>query len=218
MRHRHTPRKCNLVLIALGGNLEGQRDSPIAQVVGAIQMILQARLGVKSISRLWRTPAFPAGSGPDFVNAALACVNDLTPQILLSTLHEIEAEAGRARHKRWGPRVIDLDLLAVGDLVLPDREEFSAWADLPLEAQMERAPEHLILPHPRMQDRGFVLAPLMDIAPDWHHPVLGRTVAQMHAALPPEALAEIVPISREIHDDLLQHGLSYEAERSKDGA
>lgn len=98
---------------------------------------------------------------------------------------------GRERGTRWGQRTLDLDLLAMGDLVLPDAQVYAHWRDLPLEDQARRAPEQLILPHPRLQDRAFVLVPLSDVAPDWRHPVLGRTVLEMRDALSPEALAEV---------------------------
>ncbi len=119
---------------------------------------------------------------------------DLPPREILNTLHAVEADFGRQRVQRWGSRVLDLDLLAVGDEVLPDRAGFEAWRGLSLERQRQEAPDELILPHPRLHERGFVLVPLADVAPDWRHPVLGRTVAEMLAALPPEALEDIVPL------------------------
>jgi 2-amino-4-hydroxy-6-hydroxymethyldihydropteridine diphosphokinase len=91
--------------------------------------------------------------------------------------------------------VIDLDLLAEGARVVPDEEKLRRWIDLPLEAQMREAPERLILPHPRLQDRAFVLVPLAEIAPGWRHPLLGRTVAEMRDALDPAAVAELRVLS-----------------------
>lgn len=101
---------------------------------------------------------------------------------------------GRVRTKRWGQRVIDLDLIGAGDRVLPDAQTFAQWHDLPLEVQLERAPDQLILPHPRLQDRSFVLVPLAEIAPDWVHPILNKTVQQLKDALDPADLAQIKPI------------------------
>jgi 2-amino-4-hydroxy-6-hydroxymethyldihydropteridine diphosphokinase len=145
-------------------------------------------------SRMWRTPAVPAGSGPDFVNAAAALDFGAAPEELLSILHSVEAEFGRERRDRWGPRTLDLDLLAMGQRVLPDRQTFEAWADLLPERQMRDVPQRLILPHPRMHERAFVLLPLSEVAPEWRHPVLGRSVAEMTAALTPEARAGLAPL------------------------
>lgn len=98
------------------------------------------------------------------------------------------------RTVRWGPRILDLDLLGVSDLILPDAATFAAWMTLSAENQTLKWPDQLILPHPRLQDRAFVLVPLAEIAPDWMHPVLGRTVLEMRDALPTADLDQIVPL------------------------
>ncbi len=90
--------------------------------------------------------------------------------------------------------MVDLDLLALGHFVRPDVGGFTHWQALPLAAQMQETPTELILPHPRLQDRAFVLVPLAGIAPNWRHPVLGKTARQLLAALPADARAEILPL------------------------
>ncbi|HUS55669.1 MAG TPA: 2-amino-4-hydroxy-6-hydroxymethyldihydropteridine diphosphokinase, partial [Thermohalobaculum sp.] len=131
------------------------------------------------------------GSGPDYVNGVAVLETGLAPESLLAVLHRAEAELGRERPTRWAPRVCDLDLIAIGDTVLPDRATVERWMALDLGKAQTVTPPHLILPHPRMHERGFVLVPLADVAPDWRHPVTGRRVTEMLATLLAEDLAEI---------------------------
>ncbi len=151
-------------------------------------------LQVSAVSRFYATPCFPAGAGPDYVNAAVAVHSPAAPDEILSRLHKIETAFGRSRDTRWGQRTLDLDLIAYDDLVRPDREGFDAWLALSPDEQKLAAPDRLVLPHPRIQDRAFVLVPICDIVPDWRHPVLGQSVRQMTSDLPAETRAEVVPL------------------------
>ncbi|MBA84852.1 2-amino-4-hydroxy-6-hydroxymethyldihydropteridine diphosphokinase [Thalassobius sp. S69A] len=179
------------VLIALGSN-QAFENTGSAEVLNlALAELGKRGAEVVRQSRFFRTPCFPAGAGPDFVNAAAQLRTGLTPTEVLALLHEIESSLGRLRQQRWGARTVDLDLLAYGQLVLPDLGVFQSWRDLPLGQQMRLTPQQLILPHPRLQDRAFVLVPLLDIAPDWTHPVLGRTIREICADLPEAAIKEV---------------------------
>ena len=177
-------------LIALGSNLAGPFGAPQAAIRRAIGEIAQtlgrggrSQGGARS-SSLWRSPAWPEGSGPDYVNAAVAIPGvTLGADEILALLHGIEARAGRVREARWGPRTLDLDLLALGETVAPDAETQRRWREAPDPAALP-APERAILPHPRLQDRAFVLAPLAEIAPAWCHPLTGLHPARMLAARP----------------------------------
>jgi 2-amino-4-hydroxy-6-hydroxymethyldihydropteridine diphosphokinase len=146
------------------------------------------------LSRFWVTPAWPPGSGPEFVNAVAVFAPVLEPEGTLAALHRVEVRMGRERRVRWGPRVIDLDLLAQGAKVRPDAATLAAWMDLDPETQAIRAPDTLILPHPRLHQRAFVLVPLAEVAPLWRHPRLGLTAAQMAAALDPADRAAMTPL------------------------
>lgn len=151
-------------------------------------------LRIRAVSRFFTTPSFPAGTGPDYVNAAVRVQTDLPQEACLAALHEIEAGFGRERVQRWGMRTLDLDLLAMDRAIAPDAATQTRWRDLAAEQQSRVAPDRLILPHPRLQDRGFVLVPLADIAPRWVHPLLQRSVRALLAARPAAELAQIRPI------------------------
>ena len=182
-------------LVALGSNLPSAAGGGEATLRAALAALGDgAPVRVGAVSRFYRSPAFPPGAGPDFVNAAARLHTALPPAALLAHLHAVEAALGRRRTRRWEARVIDLDLLACDRLILPDRETLRRWMNLSERQRIRETPETLILPHPRLQERAFVLLPLCDIAPGWVHPVLGRSVEQMAAALDPGARAEVVPL------------------------
>jgi len=185
----------DMILVAIGGNVTSLSGRPEQTITHSIVDIYQRIGSPIGVSRLYRTPAFPTGSGPDFVNAAVAVRSDKSPDEILAILHDIEADHGRERKERWGARTLDLDLIAVGEKVIPDRETYDRWRLLDADQQRTQSPNQLILPHPRMQDRAFVLVPLADVAPDWRHPILGKSVAEMLSDLPPSARDEVVPIT-----------------------
>jgi len=184
----------NTVLVAMGGNLESEIGPPRVILGYALASLRIMTNSLVRKSKYFVTPCFPIGYGPDYVNAAVSFQFQGESHELLAILHRIEANFGRRRTRRWGGRVLDLDLLAFGDKIAPTVKVFEAWRDKPLTEQVSQTPQELILPHPRMQDRAFVLGPLMDVAPDWRHPVSGHTVRQMYNRLPAEDRAALKPL------------------------
>jgi 2-amino-4-hydroxy-6-hydroxymethyldihydropteridine diphosphokinase len=159
-----------IAYIAVGSNL-GDRRAQCERAVAALGRV--PGIAVQRVSA-WREtrPVGPVPQG-DFVNGVVRVATRLDPKALLEACLAVERAMGRHRIERWGPRVIDLDVLLYGDAVI----------DLP----------GLIVPHPEMAHRRFVLEPLAEIAPDARHPTLGLTAAELLARLDAETEAEARP-------------------------
>ncbi len=156
-----------IALVGLGANLPGRFAAPPAATLEAAIAALALLPGLRLAARsgLWESAAWPDPSGPRYVNAVAAMEGEAEPAALLCALHALEGEEGRVRGAANAARPLDLDLLAIGSLV--------------------RASPDPLLPHPRLHQRAFVLAPLAEILPGWRHPVLGTTAVALLAALPP---------------------------------
>ena len=152
-----------MILIALGGNLPSRAGAPSVTLDAALVALRARGIHPVAVSPYYRTKAWPNPNDPEFVNAAACIETILSPPELVSELHAVESSFGRARGPRNAPRTLDLDLVDY-------------------DGRIEGGPP--TLPHPRMDTRGFVLIPLRDIAPGWRHPVSGKTVDELIAALP----------------------------------
>ncbi len=150
-----------MVLVGIGANLPDKQGRSALETCRWAAGALDALPGwrVRALSRWYRTAPVPASDQPDYVNGVAHLTGSGSARSLLAALHGIEAEAGRVRYAVNAARVLDLDLLAFDDAI-------------------SSAPE-LMLPHPRLTARAFVLVPLQDIAPAWLHPMRGCTAAQM---------------------------------------
>ncbi|MGD1878306.1 MAG: 2-amino-4-hydroxy-6-hydroxymethyldihydropteridine diphosphokinase [Kiloniellaceae bacterium] len=156
-----------MILLGLGSNLVMGGFKTSGDVLeAAIKSLVEKEVKVVGRSPWYRSAPIPVSDLPWFINGVVAVSTDLSPNDLLQVLHAIEHEFGRVRVERNGSRTLDLDLLAYDERV-------------------QTAAEGAVLPHPRLQDRAFVLMPLADLAPEWRHPITGRTAAEMLEILPP---------------------------------
>lgn len=183
-----------IALVAMGANDSDDPHQLVGRLEAALTECISPAVSVRGVSRYYKTPCFPVNIGPDYVNAVAVLSTTLDATSLLQHLHAIEQSFGRERKLRWGTRSLDLDLLAFGGAILPDLATYQHWNDLPIEAQMSEAPTELILPHPRISDRAFVLIPLADVAPDWCHPVTGDSVRRMLDALPEAEKSSVIAL------------------------
>jgi len=181
-------------LLAFGANIRSPAGAPEQTLTAAMREMGDCGMRITRRSGFFRTPCMPAGAGPDFVNAAVLVEDAPEADALLATLHRIEARFGRERGARWAARTLDIDLLARGAELRPDKQTEAAWRTLPEAERPLRAPDRLILPHPRLAERAFVLVPLAQIAPGWRHPATGLTVAEMLAALPDADKKAVTPL------------------------
>ena len=185
-------------LVALGANLPSAHGEPADTLKWALKRLAARGVTILAESQIYSTPAFPEGAGPDYANQVVAVHADLPSSDLLVLLHAVEDEAGRevpTLRRRWGPRTLDLDLIACEALVMPDAETQEAWRSLPMEAAVAAQPTGLVLPHPFVQNRAFVLVPLAEIRPNWRHPLLGMTAAEMMSAFPQTTLEAVRPLA-----------------------
>ncbi|MCK3941555.1 2-amino-4-hydroxy-6-hydroxymethyldihydropteridine diphosphokinase [Streptococcus suis] len=146
----------HLAYLSIGGNM-GDRQSYLQAALDKLASHPGCQLGL--VSNIYETPAWGKTDQADFLNLACQVYTDLSAQEFLTFCQEIEQDLDRVRIEKWGQRTIDLDIIFWDDQVIEE--------------------ENLIVPHPYAHERAFVLLPLTDIAADYDHPVLQKTVAEL---------------------------------------
>lgn len=142
----------NLIILSLGSNVGNRIDN----MNKAIEILSNKGIRIKQISSFYETEPWGVKEQAKFLNAVIKAETSLSPQELLLCIKSIESELGRKETFRWGPRMIDIDILFYDNQVINNDE--------------------LTIPHPLIQDREFVLLPLVEILPDWIHPVLSKDI------------------------------------------
>ncbi|MCB9991301.1 MAG: 2-amino-4-hydroxy-6-hydroxymethyldihydropteridine diphosphokinase [Rhodospirillales bacterium] len=158
-----------MIFVALGANLPSQFGSPFETLHAAKKAMQRREITIIAESQTWLTAPVPVSDQPWYHNEVVRIETALSPYELLEVLQEIEEEFGRVRTVRNAPRVLDLDLIAY------DREILNKPA--------------LIVPHPRMHKRAFVLLPMREVAENWEHPVMGVSLNDLIMNLPQDQQA-----------------------------
>ena len=181
-------------LISYGANIPGPFGNPCETLTVVLEQLGEQSLEIVKKSRLYSSVAFPDPREPRYLNGCLELKVNCSAINLLVKLQCIEKKMGRRYSSRWSSRICDLDLLSYANLVFPNNNVFNHWYKMPLKKQMINKPANLLLPHPRLQDRAFVLKPLIEIAPNWIHPVLNLSVQEMFDTLPIKEQESVTPI------------------------
>ena len=155
------------VFLGIGGNLVPEGYASVrAGCDAAIEQLAASGFADLESSPWYETAPVPVSDQPWYMNAVISATTSMPPDVTLAAIHAVEADFGRVRGVRNAARVLDIDLLDYGGMVLQS--------------------DAITLPHPRMHQRAFVLLPLRNLAPDWVHPVLQQAVEPLIAALPPD--------------------------------
>jgi 2-amino-4-hydroxy-6-hydroxymethyldihydropteridine diphosphokinase len=153
-----------MILIALGSNIDGPWGNPRQTVMKTIKTLDHWPIKTMKASTLIETAPYGNPNQPNFVNAIVQIRTALSPDSLIRRLHMIEKTAGRIRGRRWGPRTLDLDIIDYNGLI---------------RTQHGHVQKKLVLPHPGIAQRSFVLEPILEIAPHWKHPLTRQSAKVM---------------------------------------
>ncbi len=172
------------VVIGLGANAPGAWGTPAETIAHALVEMSRANIGVVVVSPLYVTAAVGSARQQSYVNAVALLDTSLSPEALLRAIKAIERRSGRRGGRPWGPRTLDIDILDYKGQIRRWRRRRAAIA--------EAGARPLILPHPLAHERAFVLRPLIDIAPDWRHPVLQKSARELWRRAPKQGQRAVI--------------------------
>lgn len=159
-------------IIALGANLPSQHGSPMQTLKAAVEAIEKAGVKISRASHIWKTAPVPFDPDvPWYYNAVIVVETTLSARDLLTLMLDIEQVFGRLRTVRNAPRVLDLDLITYDDQIIQEGP-------------------YIMVPHPRMHNRAFVLMPMVEIVGEWYHPQTGDELTDLIYSIPADQRAE----------------------------
>lgn len=169
-----------MIFLGLGGNLDCKTyGSPRRTCGAALEILAQKNIQIIAHSRWYKSAPVPVSDQPWFINGVVGVTTTLTPQDLVASVLEVESELGRRRSVPNAARTIDIDVLAYDDQIVSGQDQ-DVLSDV-------------MIPHPRMHLRAFVLLPLADIAPDWVHPRTNVNISDLIKALPKDQVCQPIP-------------------------
>ena len=161
-------------ILAFGSNLPFKNNSPQDNIEKAYEVLSKNGIKILNKSSIYRSEAYPNKNDPEFCNSVVSVDTDLEPNILLKIILKIEASFDRKRYVKNSPRTLDIDIICFDDIVLNEK--------------------NLIIPHPEMQNRLFVLLPIQEINKNWLHPVLTKSVTNIIKEFDQKALNTVKKI------------------------
>lgn len=167
-----------MILVAIGSNVAGPWGRPVETLDKAVLMLEKRGLKIVARSSWYITEPYGDVEQPAFVNGMLQVETEKTPEALLDILQEVETAGGRIRREKWGPRTLDLDIIAYNDVVMEEGDNNG----------------RLIIPHPDLHNRSFVLVPLKEINSKWQHPITKLGVETMLVALATDDISDVPKI------------------------
>lgn len=178
------------IFIGIGANLSSARfGAPPGSFAAALGLLGGHGVAICQVSRWYRSAPLPPSDQPHYINGVIEARSSLSPRRVLEACHQVERDFGRVRGEKNAARCLDLDLLAYGARVI---EAVADASDGDCDGDCDG---QTVLPHPRIADRAFVLVPWAELAPEWRHPVSGRSVGDMLAALAPaQDIERLAPI------------------------
>jgi len=185
----------NPIHLAVGSNLQYDNKTSLAIVRMVYDILNEHEINVIAKSSFWHSSAYPNKLDPPFINSVVEVSTKKEPLELLIILKEIETFLGRKTTSRWSSRTCDIDIISIGQETIPNLRTALLWMNNEEAKKGISTPDQLIIPHPRMHERSFVLGPLNEISQTWMHPVLQKTSKELWESLSDHDKIESYPLS-----------------------